>query len=591
LNDNLVEVKCAIDRIVNIAAGLVALIPESNTGVAGLASPVAIEMFGGANISKELELASRVLSDIASFHTYQANMAQIIGSWYRRSQEWIFQVESADKELTQLEAQICGAKNRVKIAQTDIDNHNLQISNAQAVQGFLESKYTNEDLYAWMISQTSAVFFQCYQLAYDVAKRAEAAFRFERGLTDSAFIAFGYWDNLKSGLLSGEQLYLDLKRLEAAYLDQNERDYEISKRISFVLIAPLALIQLKELGSCTLDLPEAFFDADYPGHYMRRIKSVSLTIPCVTGPYTSVNCTLKLMKSKVRVSTDTLPAYPEQVGAGAPDPRFVYDFAVTQSIATSTGQNDRGMFEVNFRDDRFLPFEGAGAVSTWQITMPQETNAFDFESISDVILNLEYTSRDGGNGLHQAARSASDSTAPVPRLFSMKHEFPTEWYKFANPPAAVSSQTLTISLGIDHFPFLYRGKSISIVKVDVYLRLKDVYDSSTFTQDPSNPTPLGDYAKGTALTMYVTPAPGTAAPAPATLQSMPLFFNGLPHALVDLTNNPGGLGSWLLEARDADIEKIEATLQSTVTTAGTNHYRLRSELIDDIILVCTYVAS
>jgi hypothetical protein len=30
-----------------------------------------------------------------------------------------------------------------------------------------------------------------------------------------------------------------------------------------------------------------------------------------------------------------------------------------QSIATSNAQNDDGMFELNFRDERYLPFEGA----------------------------------------------------------------------------------------------------------------------------------------------------------------------------------------------------------------------------------------
>ena len=176
-------------------------------------------------------------------------------------------------------------------------------------------------------------------------------------------------------------------------------------------------------------------------------------------------------------------------------------------------------------------------------------------------------------------------------MFSLKHEFPSEWYKFANPPAANPSQTLTISLGIDRFPFLYRGKTISITKVDLYVAFKDIYDSTTYTQDPSNPTPLGDYAKGTPLTVYLTPAPGTADPAAATLQSAAAFMNGLPHSSVDLTNSPGSLGSWLLEARDADINKIAVTLQTTVAVSGTNHHRLRSELIDDIILVCTYNAS
>jgi hypothetical protein len=60
----------------------------------------------------------------------------------------------------------------------------------------------------------------------------------ERELTDSNFISFGYWDNLKKGLLTGEQLYLDLKRMELAYMDQNQREYEISKNISLLLLTP-----------------------------------------------------------------------------------------------------------------------------------------------------------------------------------------------------------------------------------------------------------------------------------------------------------------------------------------------------------------
>jgi hypothetical protein len=27
------------------------------------------------------------------------------------------------------------------------------------------------------------------------------------------------------------------------------------------------------------------------------------------------------------------------------------------------------MFELNFRDERYLPFEGAGAISTWQLEL------------------------------------------------------------------------------------------------------------------------------------------------------------------------------------------------------------------------------
>jgi hypothetical protein len=538
---------------------------------------------GSANAAKGLEFYAGLLATLAS-------MSATMGSYRRRADEWKLQADMSQKELDQINQQIDAAQIRAQIAQTEIDNQNTQISNAQAVEDTLRSKYTNQDLYAWMISQTSQVFFQCYQLAYDMAKRAEKAFRFERGLGDSSFITFGYWDNLKKGLLSGEQLYLDLRRLEMAYLDQNKRDYEIGKRISLMLTAPMALIALKEIGQCTLDLPEPLFDADYPGHFMRRVKSVSLTTPCVTGPYTSVNCTLTLFKNATRVSsapTGNEGRYTRDVNGN--DPRFVDDFAAIQSIATSSGQNDSGMFEVNFRDERYLPFEGAGVISTWQLDLPKDTNAFDFETISDLILNVNYTARDGCAALRHAARAAASQPAtPAPRLFSLKHEFPSDWYKFLTPPAAAPSQVLTIALGIERFPFLYRGKKIAITKLDLHLRFKDIYDASTYRLDPANPTPQGDYAKGTALTMYVTPAPGSAAAAAATLQSTTSYLNGLPHAVLDLTSQPGALGSWLLEARDADIHRIAASLQTTVMADTATHYRLKAELIEDIILVCTY---
>ena len=34
----------------------------------------------------------------------------------------------------------------------------------------------------------------------------------------------------------------------------------------------------------------------------RRIKPVAVSIPCITGPYASVNCTLALLKSRIRKS-------------------------------------------------------------------------------------------------------------------------------------------------------------------------------------------------------------------------------------------------------------------------------------------------
>jgi len=241
---------------------------------------------------------------------------------------------------------------------------------------------------------------------------------------------------------------------------------------------------------------------DYPGQYFRRIKTVSLTIPCVTGPYTSVNCTLTLQNSKVRVDNAAISAVDY-----ANDSHFITNYAATQSMATSTASNDSGMFELNFRDERYLPFEGAGLISTWLIEMPLDCNAFDFETITDVVINVRYTSRYGGDNLRDLARKVAvlppaPAQSPIGsgvsfpakqsnllRYFSLRHEFPTEWYKLLQSIAAATgtppTASMQINLSKDRFPFQYRGKIIGITQAQLVVvrsecQLAECYEPGAF---------------------------------------------------------------------------------------------------------------
>jgi hypothetical protein len=434
--------------------------------------------------------------------------------------------------------------------------------------------------------------------------------RFELGLTDSNFIQFGYWDSLRKGLLAGEGLYSDLKRMEISYLDQNQRKYEISKYISLVMFDPLALITLKETGQCFVSLPEALFDMDYPGQYLRQIQALSLTMPCVTGPYTSVNCKLTLVSNKIRV--DAVANGPDDY---TQDSHFMTNLAATQSIVTSSGQNDSGLFELNFHDERYLPFEGAGVISNWLIELPPDCNTFDFETISDVVINLKYTARDGGDALRAAAKQAATLPGPADqasvgangvsfpsqnnliRFFSLRHEFPTEWYKFLNPLAADTTQTMLLRLSMERFPFRYRGKKIVVSEVDLLLKFKNIYDTQRFKTG----TPLGDFvnAQGTPglLNVYVTQGPSQMTqPAQAPTQppqgSKPI---SLASNLTTLNGSPYGssagpvsfnLGSWWLQVFTAGnyMGSVAATLLDS-----NNH--LISSVIEDLFLVCRYSAT
>jgi hypothetical protein len=77
--------------------------------------------------------------------------------------------------------------------------------------------------------------------------------------------------------------------MEASHYEANKREYEVTKHISLRMLDPLALIRLKFTGTCDFEIPEAPYNMDHPGHYFRRIKSVSISMPYVAGPYPSVS--------------------------------------------------------------------------------------------------------------------------------------------------------------------------------------------------------------------------------------------------------------------------------------------------------------
>jgi hypothetical protein len=264
---------------------------------------------GGHNLGEAAKSQGNSVGVLAAFNGGVGSMIATLAGYERRMDDWKFQTDTSKKEIEQLEKQVLSAEIRLAIAERDLGNHQIQIDNALEADEFMRSKFTNQQLYDWMIGQVSSVYFQSYQLAYNTAKKAEKCFQDELGIENGSYIQFGYWDSLKKGLLSGEKLQYDLRRLEIAYLEQNKRDFEITKHISLALIDPLALLRLKETGACEISLPEELFDLDFPGHYFRKIKSVSLSIPCIAGPYTSVNATLRLTNNRYRIDkTTTNPA-------------------------------------------------------------------------------------------------------------------------------------------------------------------------------------------------------------------------------------------------------------------------------------------
>jgi hypothetical protein len=429
--------------------------------------------FGGQQLSTFTSINAKIIRLGADEMSYRANRASKLATYQRRIDDWVLQNNLAASELMQIGRQIISSLIREQIVKNEYENHKKQIEHAQEIDTFLKEKFTNRDFYTWMQGEISKIYYECYKFAFDIAKKAEQTMKQElmrKELADMNFIKFNYWDSGRKGLLSGEALYLDLKRMEMAYHDHNKREYEMTKHISLQQLNPNALLQLKATGSCEITIPEWLFDMDGPGHYMRRIKTVSISIPCVTGPYTSINCTLSLLKSTIRQSS--LLKDGEYGRDGSEDDRFKDYFGAIQSIVTSSGQNDSGLFETNLRDERYLPFEGAGAESTWKLELPGDFKQFDYNTISDVILHLRYTAREGGALLKDGAQDKINEivkdakTSGLTRSFSLKHDFPTEWHRFVN--STETTEKLKIVIKKDHFPYIAQGFDIKVSKIGLF---------------------------------------------------------------------------------------------------------------------------
>jgi hypothetical protein len=456
--------------------------------------------FGGSNLGFATNAATDVLHALSANASYHGMVSSTLGGHERRRDDWAHQHNVIAAEIEQLDKQIAAATIRSQIAQAELDYQSKVVDNAQEVDQFLRSKFSSEQLYHWMVNQLSSTYFRAYQVALELAGSAQAAFDRELApATSSQFIQPSYWDSLRQGLLAADQLSLDLMRMDAEYLRTNVREFELTKHISLANVDPLALIALRLNGKCTFKLPETLFDLDFPGHVLRRVRTVSVSVPCVVGPYSGVPGTLTLNSSFTR--------HPGANSTLTPD----ISPATTTVIAISSGQTDSGLFDASSGDGRYLPFEGAGvADSEWTFELPSSNfRPFDYESISDLILHVRYTARDSSraatvigalgdqlnalrvisNGIPNPALGDSFDSPGLWRCFSLRREFPALWNALSSGVLGRNVMALTPS----HFSFLLRDSVLDFLEIRGIALCK------------GNPT-------GQQITLMLTPMPATEAP-------------------------------------------------------------------------------
>jgi hypothetical protein len=429
--------------VLKVAAGLAYPLPQVKVGpfIVGVES-------GGRELGDSLDKAAEVSESLGEGFSVTGEILGMRADQDRRSQDWDLQLKTAQTDVLQIGHQVDGARQQLAAAQREADILELQIRHNAAVAEFLTDKFSSAELYGWMAGQLSGTYFQTYHLAYETAKAAERAFQFETGLTEAeaTYIRPAYWESRRSGLLAGDSLGLDLERLGKAYVDGGARGLEVTKEVSLLATDPLALLRLRQGGSCEFALSEAEFDRDFPGHFRRQVRTVTVTFVDADGDPIWVNAMLTQLGHKTVLAPDPKAVQHLLDPKGLPPETVRSDWRPRQQVALSEvpeGRENNGLFETRFDDDRYLPFEGTGAVSSWRLERAGRAG----EAPYDVLLSVRYTAENGGEVF---AGAVTGMLAPyaAARYLDLARDFPQQWEEFL----ADGAPELALPLSPDLFP-------------------------------------------------------------------------------------------------------------------------------------------
>lgn len=205
-------------------SGILSLIPDMGLdlhfwGLGGNA-----KIFGGTLLASAGRFASTIKNVRASDLESAGATASKTAGFERRADDWVLQYNLAAHELMQIGRQILTSLIAEQVAHREYLSIQQQIANSEELDQILHDKFTNEDLYLWMQGEISRLYYEYYRFAFDTARRAERTMKHElmRPEVDAHdFVKFNYWDGGRKGLLAGEALHMDVKRMEMAYHENN----------------------------------------------------------------------------------------------------------------------------------------------------------------------------------------------------------------------------------------------------------------------------------------------------------------------------------------------------------------------------------
>ncbi|MDY7095757.1 MAG: hypothetical protein SX243_22510, partial [Acidobacteriota bacterium] len=393
-------------------------------------------------------------------------------SFERRLQEWIFLESLAQQDTLIGNQQIELAQDRVRIVGQERTISQMETDFATDTAEFLATKFTNEELYDWMSEVLEGIYDYFLQEATAAARLAESQLAFERQEAVQGLIQADYWqppsdDPLASmsgesgpdrrGLTGSARLLADLHRLDQYRFETAQRKQQLTRTLSLASLDPYAFQVFRETGVLGFRTALEIFDRDFPGHYLRLIRRIRVSVVALIPPTTGIRATLStsglswvVVGKTGRFQRKILRRAPESVALGAPnDASGVFELAAPSS-------------------EMLLPFEGLGVDTWWELRLPKASNPFDYRTLFDVLFTLEYTALDSYEYRQQVIQDL-DRRISADRAYSFRHQFADAWYDLHNPDPAATSRVVTFTTGREDFPPNLEDASLKIEHVVLYL--------------------------------------------------------------------------------------------------------------------------
>lgn len=389
-------------------------------------------------------------SAIGDFLAATSQALQTRASFERRKQEWQLQKNLASTDVQISRQQILRAKNQQQVAAQELRLAKNQLEHAEAVMNFLANKFTNAELFEWMSGVLGGVYAYFLQQATALAQLAEAQLAFERQESAPGFVRADYWNDTtagvgteptdRRGLTGSARLLQDLYRLDQYAFDTDKRKLHLTQTLSLAQLGAQELQQFRDTGVLTFATPEALFDQEFPGHYLRLVKRVKVSMIALVPPVRGVRASLSASGlSRTVVSSDKFTT--------------VMLSRSPETIAFTSPFNANGLFELEPENGMLLPFEGMGVDAVWRLELPKPANPFDYRTIADVLLTVEYTALHSMDYRQKVVREL-DRTFTGDRAFSLRDQFADAWYDLHHPEQVDAAQQMRVTLPIrrEDFP-------------------------------------------------------------------------------------------------------------------------------------------